>query len=475
MNSSPAFGFSFPSLFHVSTKTNRLMKIFQAINSFYSITPLARISIAATLLVTLVASPNLVAQEVPGRAQKGPILIQGGTLHPIDGPAIENGSLLFENGKITAIGTDIEAPEGTAKLNAEGRHIYPGLFESHSQIGLTELAAVRATNDFRESGSINPNVKALVSVYPDNVNIPVTRSNGVLFALTAPSGGLISGKSAVIQLDGWTYEDLCVRAEAALQVSWPRQSVSGRRRARMSKKEIAEALKNQQAQMRKMNEFFEATRNYREARNADESTQPYDARLEAMIDVVDGKLPMMVQANGAAEIQSAVNFSIQQKVKLIILGGYDADECAALLKEHDVPVIIGAVHRMPQRRSDEYDRAYTLASRLKKAGVKFCISGTERSETWNARNLAYHAATAVTFGLSPDEAIRSITLSPAEILGVDDRIGSLTVGKEASLIITDGNPLDIRTNVLGAFIQGRAVDLSNRQKRLYQKYQQKYE
>jgi imidazolonepropionase-like amidohydrolase len=130
---------------------------------------------------------------------------------------------------------------------------------------------------------------------------------------------------------------------------------------------------------------------------------------------------------------------------------------------------------MPQRRSDEYDRAYTLASRLKKAGVKFCISGTERSETWNARNLAYHAATAVTFGLSPDEAIRSITLSPAEILGVDDRIGSLTVGKEASLIITDGNPLDIRTNVLGAFIQGRAVDLSNRQKRLYQKYQQKYE
>lgn len=466
MNSLPAFQ---PSSFFSCPKSNHINNLMKTVY-----TP-NRLLMAASLALTLITSLNLVAQEVPGKPQTGPILIQGATLHPIDGPAIESGSLLIEDGKITAIGSDIEPPSGATTINGEGQHVYPGLFESHSQMGLTELAAVRATNDFRESGTINPNVKALVSVYPDNVNIPVTRSNGVLFSLTAPSGGLISGKSAVIQLDGWTYEDLCVKSEAALQVTWPRQSVSGRRRARMTKKEIAEALNNQKAQMRKMNEFFDDARNYHDARQSDESNQPYDARLEAMIDVVDGKLPMMVNANGAAEIQSAVNFSIQQKVKLIILGGYDAAECASLLIEHDVPVIIGAVHRVPQRRSDEYDRAYTLASRLKKAGVKFCISGTERSETWNARNLAYHAATAVTFGLSPDEAIRSITLSPAEILGVDDRIGSLTVGKDASLIITDGNPLDIRTNVIGAFIQGRAVDLSNRQKRLYKKYKQKFE
>ena len=193
-----------------------------------------------------------------------------------------------------------------------------------------------------------------------------------------------------------------------------------------------------------------------------------------MIDVVDGKTPMMVRANDAAEIQSALSFCLKEEVKLIILGGYDADECASLLKKYDVPVVIGAIHRVPQRRSDEYDRAYTLAARLHEAGVKFCISGTERSKTWNARNLAYQAATAAAFGLPVEEAIRSITLTPAEIFGVDDKIGSLTVGKDASLIVTDGNPLEVRTHVLRAFLQGREVDLSNRQLRLYKKYQQRY-
>lgn len=432
-------------------------------------------AIVCFVSVPFLFAAAVLAQEVPGKPQSNPIFIQGATLHPVDGPKIDSGNLLIEDGKISAIGTDVSMPQNATKVEAAGMHVYPGLFESHSQMGLTELSAVRATNDYRESGTINPNVKAIVSVYPDNVNIPVTRSNGVLFALTAPTGGLISGKSAVIQLDGWTFEELALKNEAALQVVWPRQSVSARRRARMSKKEVGEAMDKQKKQMRQLAEFFQAARNYRDARNAEDSKQPYDARLESMIDVVDRKLPMMVTANGAAEIQSAVNFSIQQKVKLMILGGYDAAECAALLKKHDVPVIIGAVHRMPQRRSDEYDRAYTLASRLHKAGVKFCISGTERSETWNARNLAYHAATAAAFGLPPEQAIRAITLSPAQIMGVDNRIGSLTVGKDASLIITDGSPLEVRTKVLAAYIQGRAVDLSNRQKRLYNKYQQKYE
>ena len=415
------------------------------------------------------------AQEIPGPAQQQPIVLKNATLHPVDQEKIDNGMLLIEDGKIAAIGKQVEVPERAKTIDLEGKHVYPGLFEAHTQMGLTELSAVRATNDYREAGSINPNVKALVSVYPDNMIIPVTRSNGVLFALTAPTGGLISGKSAVIQLDGWTYEDMSVKAEAALHVDWPSQNLSPRRRASMSAADVQKAIKRQSEMLAKLTDFFESARNYRDARNAPNSTQNYDARLESMIDVVDGKTPMMVKANDAAEIQSAVNFSLQENVKLIILGGYDASECASLLKKYDVAVVIGAVHRVPQRRSDEYDRAYTLASRLHKAGVKFCISGTERSKTWNARNLAYHAATAAAFGLPIDEAIRSITLSPAEILGVDDRIGSLTVGKDASLIVTDGNPLEVRTHVLRAFLQGREVDLSNRQLRLYKKYQQRYE
>jgi len=432
--------------------------------------------VAAAMLVNVGEfSSALNAQEIPGARQSKPIVLKNATLHPIDSEKIEKGMLLIKDGKIAAIGEQVRVPEGAKTIDLDGKHVYPGLFEPHTQLGLTELSAVRATNDYRESGSINPNVKALVSVYPDNMIIPVTRSNGVLFALTAPSGGLISGKSAVIQLDGWTYEDMAVKAEAALQISWPSQSLSARRRATMSAADAKKAVKGQAERLAKLTDFFESARSYRDARNSPNSTQNYDARLEAMIDIVEGKTPLMVQANGLAEIQSAVNFSLQEKVKLIILGGYDSAECASLLKKYDVPVVIGAVHRVPRRRSDEYDRAYTLASRLHEAGVKFCISGTERSKTWNARNLAYHAATAAAFGLPVEEAIRSITLTPAEIFGVDDRIGSLKVGKDASLIVTDGNPLEVRTHVLRAYLQGREVDLSNRQQRLYKKYQQRYE
>lgn len=431
--------------------------------------------VAAALLVAIAIFPySLNAQEIPGAAQQNPIVFTNAILHPVDSETIDQGMLLIEDGKITAIGKKVEVPEGAETIDLKGKHVYPGLFEAHTRMGLTEMSAVRASNDYRESGTVNPNVKALVSINPDNVIIPVTRSNGVLFALAAPSGGLIAGKSAVIQLDGWTYEDMSIKAEAAMQIDWPSQSLSSRQRARMSAKDAQAAVKTQAKRLQKLTEFFAATRNYRDARNAPNSSQNYDARLDAMIDVVGGKIPMMVQANGAAEIQSAVNFSVQENVKLIILGGYDADECIELLKKYDVPVVIGAVHRMPKRRSDEYDRAYTLAARLHQAGVRFCISGTERSKTWNARNLAYHAATAAAFGLPIDQAIRSITLSPAEIFGVDDQLGSLTVGKDASLIVTDGNPLEIRTNVLMAYLQGREVDLSNRQKRLYKKYQLKY-
>ena len=433
------------------------------------------LNVAVALLIAIAVFPNpLTAQEIPGPAQQQPIVLTNAILHPVDSEVIDQGMLLIEDGKITAIGKKVKIPEDAKTVDLQGKHVYPGLFEAHTSMGLTELSAVRAANDYYESGMINPNVKALVSINPDNMIIPVTRSNGVLFALAAPTGGLIAGKSAVIQLDGWTYEDMSIRSEAALQINWPSQSLSPRRRASMTAKDAASAVKKQAERLKKLTDFFQSARNYRDARQAPDSTQNYDARLEAMIDIVDGKTPMMVEANGAAEIQSAVNFSVQESVKLIILGGYDADECVELLKKYDIPVVIGAVHRMPRRRSDEYDRAYTLASRLHQAGVRFCISGTERSKTWNARNLAYHAATAVAFGLPVDQAIRSITLSSAEIFGVDDQIGSLTVGKDASLIVTDGNPLEIRTNVLSAYLQGREVDLSNRQKRLYKKYQQKY-
>ena len=444
-----------------NAKTNRFIATAQA-------------TLLAAACLLMFAMPVMADEEVPGAPQKKPILLTGGTIHPISSAPIENGEILFENGKITAIGKSVKKPKGTKTLDLKGKHVFPGMIESHSHMGLTEIAAVRATNDFSETGEVNPNVKALVSVNPDNVIIPVTRANGVLFALTAPSGGLISGKSAVIQLDGWTYEDLAIKSETALHITWPSQTLSSRRRARMTEKEIKEAEANRAKQLHKIRDLFEQSRAYRDARAAKDATQKYDARLEAMIDVVDGKLPMMIRANKAAEIQSAIAFGVEQKLKVIILGGYDAEQCADLLKEHDVPVIISAVYRLPLRRDEGYDSSYSLPHRLENAGVKYCISGTDRSETWNARTLPYHAATAVGFGLSKEEAMKSITLYAAEILGVDDRIGSLEVGKDASMFITDGDPLETTTKTLSAFIQGRKVDLSNRHLRLFKKYEQKY-
>ncbi len=431
-------------------------------------------TIAIVLIAASFTNDTIAQNEIPAPAQSKPILLTGGTIHTVSGKTIKNGEILFSAGKITAIGTKVKHPSKAQVIEVTGKHIYPGMFEAHSQMGLTEISAVRATNDFRESGSINPNVKALVSVYPDNVIIPVTRANGVLFALTAPNGGLISGKSAVLQLDGWTYEDMSVKDEATMQINWPSQYISARRRSRMTEQEINNAKKEQLDNLKKVRELFEQARLYRDARASGDPSQKYDARLESMTDVVDGKLPMMVRADRAADIQSAVSFAHEQNLKIIILGGYDAEKCANLLKKHHVPVIISAVYRTPQRRDEGYDLAYSLPARLSKAGVQFCISGTDRSETWNARTLPYHAGTAAAFGLTQAEAIKSITLYPAQILGVDDKIGSLEVGKDASLFVSDGNPLETTSQVEMAFIQGKKVDLSNRHLSLYKKYEQKY-
>ena len=415
------------------------------------------------------------AQEIPAAKQTETIALVGGTIHTVSGESYEGGTLLFADGKITGVGDDVELPEDTKSISIKGKHVYPGLFESHSQMGLTEIGAVRATRDFDEIGDVNPNAKAISSVNPENVVIPVSRANGILLALTAPGGGLVSGKSAILQMDGWTYEDMALLPEAAMQINWPSQSLSPRRARRMSKKEIEEYKKRQAENLRGVRKLFDQARAYRDLRKSAPDDQPFDLRLEAMTDVVDGKMPIMVRADRAVEIQSAVAFAVEQKLKLIILGGYDAEVCADLLNKHDVPVIISAVFRLPRRTDDDYDAAYTLPARLAKAKVKFCISGTDRSRTWNTRILPYHAGTAVAYGLDAQEAIRAITLYPAQILGVADRVGSLELGKDATLIVTDGSPLETFTKVEHAFIQGRKIDLSSRHQRLFKKYEQRQE
>lgn len=414
----------------------------------------------------IMASP-----EIPGEMSDRPIAVVGATIHPVSGEAIENATLLVRKGKIVSVGTKVKVPDNAITIDATGKHVYPGLFDAYTDMGLVEVNAVRASVDEREVGSINPNVKSWVSVNPDSEIIPVTRANGVLLSLSAPNGGLISGQSAVLQLDGWTWEDLAVRTSVGVHVAWPRMSPSIDWETDESAKEQIESRDKSLKQLR---QAFEDARAYEKARHADASSHAIDLRWEAMLPVLHGDVPLIVDADEIQQIQAAVAFTEQQKVKLIIYGGYDAPQCAELLKKHDVAVIIGGVYRLPQRRSEPYDTPFTIPARLHEAGVRFCISGSGRFGASNVRNLPYHAAMAVAFGLPHHEAIKAITSSPAEILGIAERVGTLERGRDATFIITNGDPLETTTQVERAYIQGREVDLNNRHKRLWKKYEEKY-
>ena len=417
---------------------------------------------------------SLASPEVPGAPQKRPIALVGGTVHPVVGQPIEDGVLLFEDGKITAIGRDVKIPDNARQIEIGGKHVYPGLINAWGTLGLTEVDSVRGSIDLSETGAINPNVRAQVAVNPDSELIPVTRSNGVLLSLTKPSGGLISGTSAVIQHDGWTWEDMTLRAPIGMHVVWPRMAPVIDWHTEKSRQE---QIRERDQALKQIRQVFDDARAYQKARSAAQdgaAKQGLDARWEAMLPVLGRELPLIVRAERAEQIQSAVAFAAEQNVRLIIAGGYDAEVCAPLLKKHNTPVILAGVLRTPQRRNDPYDAPYTLPERLRKAGVPFCIGMGGRFPASNTRNLPYNASMAAAHGLPRDEALKAVTIHAAEILGVSKRVGSLEVGKDATLVISDGDILDTPTHVEAAYIQGRKVDLNNRHKRLWKKYQQKY-
>ncbi len=408
---------------------------------------------------------------IPGAPQTEPIALVGGKVFPISGPPIEHGTVLFDNGRLVAMGEKVKLPPKTRQIDVRGKHVYPGLFDAHTNVGLVEIQAVRATVDERESGEINPNVEALKAVNPDSEMIPVTRSNGVLLALTSPEGSLLAGKSAVVQLDGWTWEEMSLKSTAALHLYWPSMSPQ---RASADAAKAKKWSEHRDETLGEIKQAFDDAAAYRTAREALGDKQPLDARWEAMLPVLRGELPVMIHANEVQQIQAALSFVAERKLKCILHGGYDAEHCLDLIKAHKVPIIIDGTYRLPMRGDDDYDAAYTLPERLRKAGVPFCIAGGGRHVTANSRNLPYHAANAVAYGLPAEIALRSITLAPAEILGVADRVGSLEAGKDATLFVCSGDILQTETQVEMAWIQGRAVDLTDRQKQLYRKYQEKY-
>lgn len=413
--------------------------------------------------------------EVPGRPQAEPVAIVGATLHTAQGPPIEAGVIVFDGGKITAVGpAGTAVPERAVTVEADGKHVYPGLIDASTNLGLVEINAVRATRDEKESGRINPNVKTQVAINPDSELLPVARAGGVLTALSVPQGGLLAGQSALVHLDGWTWEEMTVKAPVAVHLYWPRMKPV---RAWW----IDESPEEQRDERdRALEQLHRAMRDARAYRQASETgaepgrhRHPVDSRWEALLPVLRGELPVVVHADGADQITAAIAWAASQKVRIILDGGYDTLECLELVKQHDIPVIVAGVHRLPRRRHEPYDTPMRLPARLAREKVRYCISGAARFGASALANLPHHVATAVAYGLPPQEAVRAMTLYPAEILGVADRVGSLAPAKDATLIVTDGDILEMPTHVERAFIQGRQVDLSNRHKRLRDKYRQR--
>ena len=422
--------------------------------------------------IFIIVSYLLSSDQIPAPNQDHPILIQGGTIHTISHGILENADILFVDGKITSVGHNLDIPAEAEIIDASGQHVFPGLISAGSTLGLQEIGAVRATRDYAEVGAVNPNVRANVSYNPDSELIPITRSNGILLALSVPRSGLISGTSSLMMLDGWTWEDATLMHPVGLHLFWPSMNIPKPKPGKQKEKKDKDSrLKS----IQKIDDLIYEARAYAQLKATGSPSFKHNLRLEGMLPVITGDIPMFIHANEVRQIEAAVYWAERQSVKMVLVGGKDSWRVTQLLKDREIPVIYTQTHSTPMRRFEQYDQAFITPSQLYAAGVKFCISNSESPfQTPHIRNLPYHAAKAASYGLSWKEALRSITLSTAEILGVEDQVGSLEASKDATFFIADGDILDIRTQVNMAFVQGRRVDLSDRHKTLYSKYRNKY-
>jgi imidazolonepropionase-like amidohydrolase len=413
------------------------------------------------------------SRQIPAAAQSNPVIITSATVHTVTGPTIDDGYVVFDNGVILDVGQGRPPDVRNAEVvTANGLHVYPGLVSTDTTLGLIETSAVDVTHDYAELGDITPEVRAAVAVNPDSELIPVARANGILTAAVFPRGGLVAGRGSIIRLDGWTWEQMTIVPAAGLVISWPRTEPDMRETWRRPKpkpaKEQREAIEKN---LRRIDTLFDDAAVYLKAVGADPA-QKTDLRFEALRDVLAGRTPIFARASTQGQIESAVVWANRRGLKMVIVGGREAGKAAALLREYDVPVIIGGLHSLPGHRDDPYDEPFTLPARLYDAGVRFTIaSGTGAA---HERNLNHNAATAVAFGLAPDQALKAITADAATILGIGDTHGAIEVGKAATLIVTTGDPLQITTDTLIAWIDGRQIDLGNRHKALYDKYREKY-
>jgi imidazolonepropionase-like amidohydrolase len=431
-----------------------------------------------TLLLTFAfcaLCPSLVRAQDPMRPDPGmtdtpapTYAIRNARVVTVSGADIESATVVISNGRISAVGAGVTPPPGAQEIDGRGLTVYPGMIDLGTNMGLSEVSAVGATNDTNELGDMNPNVATIWSINPHSSHINVTRVAGVTNALSLPSGGIISGQAALINLAGSSPREMAVAPQAALVVEFPRIGGGGGFAAFLQAQQgiAADALAARDRRIDQLRQLLRDAEAYGRAQDAyakdpkNVERPPSDLKLAALVPYVRGERPVIFRAEREREIRAVVRFAEEMKLKAVVIGGSEAWKTAQLLKERDMPVILDSVLNMPLREDDPYDSLYENASKLQAAGVRFCISTGDSGA--HVRDLPFHAGMAAAYGLPKSEALKSVTLYPALILGVADRLGSVEQGKVANLVVTDGDLLEARTSVRYLFINGRQIPLVSR-------------
>jgi imidazolonepropionase-like amidohydrolase len=430
--------------------------------------------------VTVAAAVCVVSLSSSAQSQPPSVVaLTHAKIFTLAGSPIENGTLVIRDGKIAAVGANVEVPAGAQVIDAKGLQIYPGLFDPVTQMGMSEISAVNATVDTTETGAYNPDVVAATAVFPSSEHIPVTRASGITEVLAVPdsggfdtrgSSGVIGGQASAISLAGWTINEMLIKRSVAMVISWPDIETRSFDFTTFSikNKPFTEAKEDYDKQINQLTEYLDRARHYAQAMgHGGPADYQRDLKLEAMAPVIRGQLPVLVFADRARDIRNAIEFCDKQKLKMILAGGAEAYKVKDLLRSKGIPVILRPTLTLPTDEDDAYDRLLSQPAELAAAGVKFALGSFDNSF---ARRLGQQAANAVAYGLPYDEALKAVTLYPAEIFGVADQVGTLEAGKLANIIVTNGDPLEITTDVKFLFIKGQQTSMDNRHQRLYEKY-----
>jgi imidazolonepropionase-like amidohydrolase len=425
------------------------------------------LSLFAALAGSLSGAQALAHDMVPGKAAEGPLLLTGLTIHTVTDGVKTDSDILIVDGKIAAVGQNLSAPQDATVLALDGKHLYPGLIALANQLGLIEIEAVRSTDDSREVTQTNPDIKAKVGYNADSEVIPTIRSNGFAYSMIYPDGSMLMGQSSLMQLDAWNYQDAVVTDGTGLHVRWPNASTLG---SRWNPKPADEVRKANAEQLAKLQQYFQAAKAYYDAEQAG-LNRGIDSRWHEMLAVFKGERPLFVHADDERQIRQAMLLAKEYNLKLTIVGGRDSWRLADELAAAKVAVIYTAPYGLPSRGDENYSRAFTVPKTLQDAGVNYALS---LDGYWDTRNLVFAAGQAISFGLTPEQALRSVTINAAQIAGVADKIGSIEVGKAASLVVSEGDIFDyLGHKVTHLWIDGREVDLNNRHKQLHDKYKQR--